>query len=202
MSTKNLLIVDDDRLVLAVIADGLSYAGYRVTTAESAEDAEAMLAGGERPDLVLLDVRMPGNGGLHLALRLHALDHIPFIMLSAYSDPEIVEQATLRGALGFAVKPVDTPQLIPTIEAALARAAELRALRTTSAQLQQALDAERNISVAVGITMMEYRLKRGPAFALLRESARKQRCKLADMADALVKARDTLNFADLPRAPR
>lgn len=190
------MMVDDDRLVLATIAGGLEDAGYELSTAESAESAEAILVAGARPDLVILDVRMPGNGGLHLAQRLRALDHIPFIMLSAYSDPEIVKQATQCGALGFAVKPLDIVQLIPTIEAALERAAELRILRRTSQQLQQALDAERDINVAVGITMMEFRIKRGAAFALLRESARKQRCKLAVMAEAVVKARDTLSFGE------
>jgi response regulator NasT len=64
--SKRLLIVDDDRLVLSLISSGLSDAGYAVTTAESAEDAEAWLASGERPDLAILDVRMPGQGGLYL----------------------------------------------------------------------------------------------------------------------------------------
>lgn len=191
---KHLLIVDDDRLVLSLIASGLTRAGYRITSAESAEEAEAWLAGGERPDLAILDVRMPGLGGLHLARRLHDLDHIPFMMLSAYSDPQTVELATLCGALGYAVKPQDTPQLVPAIEAALARANELQDLRETRQQLQKALDTERNISVATGITMMEYRLKRSDAFALLRDTARKQRRKLADMADDVVRARETLSF--------
>jgi len=82
---KQLLIVDDDRLVLALMVSGLTEAGYGVTTAESAEDAEAWLAGGALPDLAILDVRMPGQGGLALAQRLRELDHIPFMMLSAYS---------------------------------------------------------------------------------------------------------------------
>lgn len=197
---KQLLLIDDDRLVLSVIANGLTHAGYRVSTAESAEDAEALLAGGERPDLAILDVRMPGMSGLHLAQRLHELDHIPFMMLSAYSDQEIVEQATRCGALGYAVKPLDISQLIPAIEAAVARADELQDLRETRQQLQKALDAERNISVATGITMMEYRLKRSAAFALLRDSARKQRRKLAEVADDVVKAREVLNLEGTHRA--
>ena len=181
-------------MVLSMIASGLTHIGYGVTTAESAEDAEAWLASGERPDLAILDVRMPGQGGLHLAQRLHELDHIPFMMLSAYSDSQTVEQATRCGALGYAVKPLDIPQLVPAIESALARADELQGLRDIRQQLQLALDAERNISVATGIVMMEHRLKRRDAFAVLRDTARKQRRKLADMADEVVKARETLSF--------
>lgn len=193
-SGKHLLLVDDDRLVLSTISSGLIHSGYRVTSVESAEEAEIWLASGERPDLAILDVRMPGQGGLHLAHRLHELDHIPFMMLSACSDLPSVERATRCGALGYAVKPLDLPQLIPSIEAALARADELQHLRVARQQLQSALDAERNISVATGIIIMQYRLKRSDAFALLRDTARKQRRKLADMADDIVKACDTLSL--------
>lgn len=191
---KQLLIVDDDRLVLAMLVGGLTDAGYRVTACESAEDAEAWLASGERPELAILDVSMPGQGGLYLAQRLRELDHIPFMMLSAYSDPQIVEQTTLSGALGYAVKPLDIVQLVPAIEAALARANDLQDLRASRQQLQTALDGERGISLAVGITMMQYRLKRSAAFELLRTSARQRRCKLADLAGEIIQACETLNL--------
>jgi response regulator NasT len=189
-----LLLVDDDRLVLTMLVDGLSNAGYSVTAAESAEEAEAWLAGGVRPDLVVLDVRMPGQGGLFLAQRLHELDHIPFIMLSAYSDASTVAQANLAGAMGYAVKPIDTVQLVPAIEAALARANELSALRLSRQQLQGALDGERDINVAVGITMVQHRIKRADAFEMLRKSARTQRCRLASLAAQVIQAGETLSL--------
>ncbi len=198
---KQLLIVDDDRLVLSTVADGLSRVGYHVTSVESAEEAEAWLAGGGRPDLAILDVSLSGQSGLYLAQRLRELDRIPFMMFSAYSDPHIVEQATRCGALGYVVKPQDIPQLVPAIEAALARANELQDLRELRQQLQQALDNERSISVATGILMMEYRVKRSDAFALLRDSARKQRRKLAEVADTVVGARESLNL-DVAQPPR
>lgn len=198
-SGRHLLLVDDDRLVLAVMASSLSEFGYRVTTAESAEDAEAWLAGGERPDLAILDVRMRGRDGLHLAQRLRDFDHIPFMMLSAYSDPQTVKEATLSGALAYAVKPQDVTQLAPAIEAALARANELQDLRRTRQQLQKALDVERNISVATGIVMVQYHLRRADAFALLRDTARKQRRKLAEIAEDVVRARETLSLESLQR---
>lgn len=191
---KRLLLVDDDRLVLSTIAGGLSHAGYSVTTAESTEDAEAWLASGERPDLAILDVRMSGHDGLYLAERLHELDHIPFMMFSAYSDPAMVNQATLRGALGYLVKPLDIAQLLPSIEAALSRANELQDLRVIRQQLQAALDAEREISIAVGITMVQYHLKRSDAFELLRKSARTRRSKLANLAAEIIQASETMNL--------
>jgi AmiR/NasT family two-component response regulator len=137
---------------------------------------------------------MPGQCGLSLAQRLRDLDHLPFMMLSAYSDAQTVEQATLCGALGYAVKPLDIPQLVPAIEAALARANELQELRATRQQLQAALDSERDISLAVGITMMQHHLQRNEAFDMLRKSARSRRCKLAELATEIIQAAEKLNF--------
>lgn len=192
--SKQLLLVDDDRLVLTTLASGLTQAGYRVNTAESAEEAEAWLAGGERPDLAILDVRMPGQGGLYLAQRLRELDHIPFMMLSAFNDPDLVQQATRIGALGYAVKPLQVPQLIPAIEAALARSQELKALQETRQQLQTALSQERDINMATGITMMQHRLLRKAAFELLRTTARSRRIKLADLAAEMIQSAEKLNL--------
>ncbi|MGZ4992926.1 MAG: ANTAR domain-containing response regulator [Methylobacter sp.] len=190
----SLLLVDDERLVLATIAQGLSRAGYIINTAESVDEAEALLAGGERPDLAILDVNMPGRSGLELAERLCSFDRIPFMLLTAYSDQQIVEQAAACGALSYLVKPVDTRQLVPAIEAALARAAELRGLRIIGQQLQNALNSEREISVAIGITMVQYRLGRKAAFELLRKTARSQRRKLTELAIEVIKASEALNL--------
>ena len=188
----HLLLVDDDRLVISTLTLGLQRAGYRINSAESAEEAQALLSSGERPDLVILDIRMPGQDGLTLAQRLHELDHIPFMMFSAYSDQSMVDQATRSGALGYLVKPLDMPQMVPAIDAALARANELQDLRARRQQLQAALDSERDISIAVGITMVQHRLQRGEAFELLRREARNRRCKLADLAIDIIQPTENL----------
>jgi len=193
---NNILLVDDDRLVLATFALGLNAVGYNVNTAESVDDAEAILASGERPDLAIIDVNMPGKNGLKLAERLRSFDYIPFMLLTAYSDQKIVEHAANLGALGYLVKPVDFPHLIPAIEAALARASELRGLRSVTQQLQTVLDGERDISIATGIIMVQYRLSRKAAFDSLRNAARSQRRKLAEVAGDIICARETLNLSD------
>ncbi len=191
---SRILLVDDDRLVLSTLSHGLTGAGYGVSTAESVDDAEAVLASGERPDLVILDVNMPGRSGLELVERLQSFDHIPFMLLTAYSDQEIVDRATVCGALGYLVKPVDTPQLLPAIKAALARAKEIQSLKKTGRQLQGALDSEREISIAIGITMVQYHVGRKAAFELLRKTARSQNRKLAELAADVVMASETLNL--------
>lgn len=191
---RRILLVDDDRLVLSTLSRGLTGAGYSVSTAESADDAEAFLAGGERPDLAILDVNMPGRNGLELAERLRAFDHIPFMLLTAYSDKNIVDQATACGALGYLVKPVDTPQLLPAIKAAMARAEDIQGLRVLERQLQNALNGEREVSIAIGITMVQYRLDRKAAFELLRKTARSQNRKLGELAADVIKASEILNL--------
>ena len=188
------LLVDDDRLVLKTLTLGLQQNGYRISNAESCEEAEVFLASGDRPDLVILDIRMPGHSGLHLAERLKQLDHIPFVIFSAYSDQAMIDQSSQLGALAYLVKPMDIAKLIPSLIAAMARANELHDLRLTRQQLQAALDAERNINVAVGITMMQYHVKRSEAFDKLRNAARLRRCKLADLANDIVQAGDAMSL--------
>ena len=194
----HLLLVDDDRLILATLSSGLQNIGYQVSTAESVDDAEALLTGGLRPDLAIVDVRMPGRNGLELAERLHNLDHIPFLMLSAFSDAQNVECASGLGALGYLVKPMDVEQIRPTIEAALQRAQEIDSLRQERIQLQVALDGDRSINVATGITMMQYRLPRAAAFEFLRSAARSQRRKLTDLARDAIDICDRLHASSKP----
>ena len=189
----HLLLVDDDRLILTTLAGGLRASGYRVSTAESVDDAQALLTSGVRPDLAVLDMHMPGRDGLELAQRLRDLEHLPFLVLSAYSDPATVERATQLGALSYMVKPLAISQIRPTIEAALRRAQELDALRQAQLQLQEALNGYRDISVATGITMMQYRLQRSAAFELLRCAARAQRRKLAHVAADIIQSSEALH---------
>ena len=189
----HLLLVDDDRLILTTLASGLRASGYRVSTAESVDDAQALLTSGVRPDLAVLDMHMPGRDGLELAQRLRDLEHLPFLVLSAYSDPATVERATQLGALSYMVKPLAISQIRPTIEAALRRAQELDALRQAQLQLQEALNGDRDISIATGITMMQYRLQRSAAFELLRCAARAQRRKLAHVAADIIQSSEALH---------
>ncbi|MEQ1528618.1 MAG: response regulator [Methylococcales bacterium] len=189
----NILLVDDDRLVLATLAHDLTRAGYGIDTAESVDEAMSFLQESHSlPALVILDVRMPGKSGLELAQWLSSTADIPFMLLSAYSNHEIVDLATKYGALGYLVKPIDTPQLLPSIEAAMARAKDIKSLRTIQQQLQTALDAQRDINVAVGITMEKYRQNRSGAFELLRKTARNQRLKLAELSGEIIKASEIL----------
>lgn len=185
-TSKNLLLVDDDRLVLVTLAAGLSEQGYSVQTAETLDAAEALLSGGEKFDLAIIDISLQERSGFELAERLRTLDHVPFIFLTAYSEPKFVEQASQYGALCYLVKPIDPIQMGPVVKAALDRADELRSLKNSKLDLQDVLDQDRVINVAIGITMVLNKLSRKAASDLLRSTSRNQRCKLIEVAKKMV----------------
>lgn len=193
-SKQSLLLVEDDRLILSTMISGLARVGFRVGTAESVDEAEIWLENNERPDLVILDVGMPIRSGLELTNRLNELNQIPFILLTAYSEQEVVHRANLSGAMGYLVKPVDITQLIPAIETAISRAQEIKALRVTKQQLQSALDSDRAVSIAVGIAMDQHLINHDEALKLLRNTARSQHVKLIELASNIINSRETLNL--------
>ena len=128
----HILLVDDDRLVVATLKAGLTRAGFEVSTAATGEEGVAMV-GQAKPDLAIVDFRMPGAGGLEFARYLREQTTIPFVFLSADSDEEIVQRALDAGALGYLVKPLDFTQLVPVIQATLAQAKEIARLREPEA---------------------------------------------------------------------
>jgi len=186
------LVVDDDRLVLATLAKGIRQWGYEVAEASSGETA-LKLALETNPDVILLDVNMPRMSGLEVAKSLRAQTMIPFIFLTACGDADIVKQATEHGAMGYLVKPVDIAQIVPAIEAALARGKEFGQLRETETQLSTALANSRETSIAVGILMEREHLDRHNAFDVLRDYARSQRRKIKDVAEELIRAIEFAN---------
>lgn len=191
----HLLVVDDDRLVLATLSKGLKYAGFAVTEAYSGEQALQLLQD-LTPDLAILDISMPGVSGLEVARQLRAETQVPFIFLTAYGDEETVKEATESGAVGYLVKPIDTAQLIPAIKAGLARAADIVELQRNEAHLNQALESSREISIAIGIIMERARLDHDRAFQALRAQARRTRRQVQDLAKSLIAAHETLSQFD------
>ena len=191
MESAQLLIVDDDRLILHTLSVGLRSAGYRTVEADSGE-AAIRLVHTLPIDLAIIDVRMPRMSGVELAGYLRTHSATPCIFLSAYGDADIVEQAVAEGALGYLVKPLDVPNIIPSIEAALVRAKELADLKKSQAHLNAAVNQRREISIAVGLLMERHRLTREQAFEALRKAARKERRKLDELAAALIAGEDDI----------
>ena len=187
-----ILIVDDDQLLLEFLGEVLRHAGYETALAHSAEVALQLIAQRE-PDLALLDIHMPGMSGLELAKRLHGETAVPFMFLSGSGDSESGKQAAAYGAVGYVVKPVDEGRLMPAFEAGLARADEIRQLRRTELNLNAALAAGRETSLAVGLLMGKFQTDRNTAFEVLRDHARSSRRKINEISSQLLLAEETLN---------
>jgi response regulator NasT len=190
----NILVADDDRLVRVTVAEGLRQSGYEVL--EAADGLEAVELGLERrPDLALLDLRMPRLSGLEAARRLRDEASVPSVILSAHDDEEDVDRAADAGVLGYLVKPIDASQIVPTVETALRRSRDIAHLQQSEFHLNRALAQTRSTSIAIGILMERHRLGEDGAFQALRAHARGRRRKLAEVAEELVRAAESLNAA-------
>jgi response regulator NasT len=189
-----ILLVDDDSLLLEFISTVLQHAGYDTVKAGSAPEAvQRVQERGADIALALLDISMPGMTGLELAQRLKEHTEVPFMFLSSVDDTDTARQAASHGAVGFVVKPVDAARLLPAFEAGLARADEIRQLRRTEVNLNAALAAGRETSLAVGLLMARYQTDRNTAFEVLRDHARAQRRKINEVAEQIVAAEELLN---------
>ena len=131
MSKGKILVVDDDRLVLATVTHGLAKAGYEIIDADNGDDA-ILLARQHRPDLALLDIRMEGMSGFDVAAYLRESLQTPFMFLSAFADDDTVAQVKALGAVAYLVKPLDIAQIVPTVEAALVTARARKAAAPAS----------------------------------------------------------------------
>lgn len=191
MSLSRVLVADDNPDDLQVISDGLKAAGFEIFQAADGEQAER-LALEHRPELSILDLRMPLKDGFEVAATLHAAD-LPFIALTSYGDEEMVQRATDAGALAYLVKPLDIEQLVPAVQAALSRADEMRQLKESMEQMDRALSQGREISMVVGILMERCNLTAIQAFDALRDEARSQRRKIAEIAKEYLAAAETLH---------
>jgi response regulator NasT len=189
-----ILVVDDDRLVLATVAHGLAQAGYEVIDADNGDDA-ILLAREHRPQLALLDIRMEGKSGFDVAATLRDAYRIPFMFLSAFSDEATVAEVQRLGALAYLVKPLDVGQIVPGVEAAFAR---IRTEPPPGASAPPAVPAVRDsladpIALAVGVLMHRHSLTRTQAFARLQRMATELNLSAQAQAERLLGAVEELS---------
>jgi two-component system, response regulator PdtaR len=186
-----ILVVDDDRLVLATLTHGLAQAGYEVLDADNGDDA-ILIARQHRPDLALLDIRMEGMTGFDVAGYLRDYLQLPFMFLSAFADEATVAKVKELGALAYLVKPLDIHQIVPAVEAAFAN----RPARHDAAPPAPALEPASALAVveamALGVLMHRYSLTRAQALARLERMAAEQRIELGEQARRVVEAVEQL----------
>jgi two-component system, response regulator PdtaR len=164
----------------------LERAGFEVV-AEARDGREAVaLAAEHRPDLAVMDVKMPELDGIEAARQMLEQRQIPIVMLTAFSEAALVGRAIDAGVFGYLVKPFRESDLLPAIEAARARHAELQALRDEAGSLRDALEARKLIERAKGLLMEKDGLSEGEAFARLRGASQQTGRPLRDVAEAVL----------------
>lgn len=187
-----ILVVDDDRLVLATLTHGLAAAGYEVIDADNGDDA-ILLARQHKPDLALLDIRMDGKSGFDVAEYLREVGHTPYLFLSAFSDEETVTKVTQLGALAYLVKPLEVGQVVPTVDAAFERARAMAQHAPAVPAGDDAGDAlTQVVALALGVLMHRFSLTRGEALSRLRRHAAAESRSLRAQAERVVQAVEDL----------
>ena len=186
-----ILVVDDDRLVLATLAHGLTQAGYDVIDADNGDDA-ILLAREHRPDLALLDIRMQGKSGFDVAAYLREYVHTPFMFLSAFSDEQTVAQVKALGAVAYLVKPLDIGQILPAVDAALAEVNANQPEAAMSPRVSEPPMPAPEVLMAVGVLMHRYSLARAQAFERLHRLAQAENRPMEEQAQRLLEAVELL----------
>lgn len=197
--STRVLVVDDDRLVLATVVAGLRQAGFDVLEADNGDDA-ILLARSHRPRLAILDMRMQGKSGMDVARYLASNTATGFMFLSAFGEPSIVDESTRLGALGYLVKPIDIRQIVPAVRAALAKLDAMAVAAPHPAAAAAARGAAppaaapaRDEAIAVGILMERLRLDQHRALQALRAQARSENRSIESLAASMVEAANRLN---------
>lgn len=192
MAQTRILIAEDNDLVSLTLEEQLKGLGYDVIGI-ARNGAEAItLANRLKPDLIMMDIRMPEMEGTEAAARIRDQMPVPIIMLTAYADKDTVRKAEAAGALAYLVKPVNENELPPAINIALARFREIQGLRSHVSELEDSLEARKLIERAKGILMQRLGLNERDAYERLRQRARDKRAKMKDIAQAIIEAEELL----------
>jgi AmiR/NasT family two-component response regulator len=197
MSTKTpararVLICEDEGLTALRLKKALTSLGYEVAgEAKNGEEAVS-LAAQLNPDAILMDIRMPKQDGIAATEQIMSARPTAIVMITAYSERELVEAAVRAGASGYLVKPVSDEQIEPALTVALNRFAELRDLNGELSDLKEALEARKVVERAKGILMRRLQMPEDEAYKRLQKLSRDRRQSLKQTAEQVLAAADLL----------
>lgn len=180
------VIAEDEAIIRLDLRETLEEEGYDVVGEAGRGDLALELIRDLRPDLAILDVKMPGMDGLEVARLVGDEKICGVLVLTAFSQREIIEQARDAGALAYLVKPFQKSDLIPAIEVAIGRFRELQALTGQMEVLGEQLEARKIIDKAKGRLIDEFGLKEQDAFSFIQRTAMKDRLRMRDVAEKIL----------------
>lgn len=185
-ATVRVLVVEDETLIRLDIVETLQDAGYTVVAEGSTGDEAIALAEEHEPDLIVMDVKMPGMDGISAAERILADHQIAIVMLTAFSQKELVERARDAGAMAYVVKPFTPEHLIPAVEIALSRSREIASLEKEVASLAENFETRKRVDQAKGLLQEKMGLTEPEAFRWIQKTSMDRRLTMREVADAVV----------------
>lgn len=180
------IIGDDESLIRMDLREMLEEAGHTVV-GEAADGVEALeLTRREKPDIILLDIKMPRLDGIHAAKMIGHEQLAPVLLLTAYSQQDVVDKAKNSGVLGYLVKPVSPINLYPAIEIAVAQFKRQQEVSQQLVEMNERMETRKSVEKAKGYLMELYHISENEAYRRLQQYSMKNRKSLKDVADAVI----------------
>ncbi|HWW45242.1 MAG TPA: response regulator [Acidimicrobiia bacterium] len=180
------VIAEDEAIIRLDLREILEEQGYEVVGETGRGDEAVTLVRDHAPDLAILDIRMPGMDGLAAAREIATDGRSAVLILTAFSQRNLIEEARDAGALAYLIKPFTQAELVPAIEVALGRFREIQAIKETNATLEEQLATRRVVDRAKGILMDESGMKEAQAFDFIQKTAMQQRRKMGPVAQDVI----------------
>ena len=185
MATR-IVLAEDEAIIRLDLRESLQEEGYEVVGDVGRGDKAVELVRVTKPDVAIFDIKMPGMSGLEAAKIVSDEKICPVVMLTAFSQREIIEQARDAGALAYLVKPFQKTDLVPAIELAIARFAELRSLSGEVAVLGAQLEIRKLVDRAKGLLIDKYKMSEADSFAYIQSMAMSERKKMGEIAEQII----------------
>jgi response regulator NasT len=190
MRPLRILIAEDESLIRLGLRRILEEAGHQVVAAPDGCTA-VKLDRQTRPDLAILDVKMPGLDGLEVVRQIHARRPLPIVLLTAYGDRELIKQAAGLPIMAYLMKPINEPELLATLQVVMARFEEQQRVLWHAVDLEQQLATRKLVDRAKGVLMERDGLSEQDAYQCIQRQARQERRSMRQVAEAILRqARD------------
>ena len=186
-SPLRVVVAEDEALIRLDLVEMLREEGYEVVGEAADGESAVRLADELRPDVVMLDVKMPVLDGISAAERITASRIAPVVMLTAFAQRELVERARDAGAMAYLVKPFTQGDLVPAIELAVSRYTEITVLEAEVADLSERLETRKRVERAKSLLQAAYKLTETDAFRWLQKSAMDRRLTMREVADVVIR---------------
>ena len=181
-----IVVAEDEAIIRLDLVETLTEEGYEVVADTGRGDTAVELVRTHQPDVAIFDIKMPGMDGLEAARVVTDEKICPVVMLTAFSQREIIEQARDAGALAYLVKPFQKTDLVPAIELAIGRFAEMKLLTGERDALDEQLKLRKTLDRAKGILIDQYAMSEHAAFDFIQKHAMSSRSKMKDIADRVI----------------